>query len=218
MLKRMSYRFTHGSMVVVLALTLSAYVSVSDVETAIIEKDYAQAREKAEALIKENPSQEKLNQIRYYLGVSQLGLNQYALARKSFKLVMKNHPDDRLYDQAWLGIIDSYGMEEKFELSLSESEKFLKQRPQSEFLSIIYLKIGRANLKLSHWDTARIALNKLVRDYPESFEAHTAGQLLEERRLFTIQVGAFLDQSRALVLLEELQAKRAVRLYFTNYR
>ena len=183
------------------------FTKLNDIETAIMEKDFKAGRDLAEDFIKANPSASEINKAKYYLGVSELGLSQYSEARALFKQVLQANPSENLRDKAWLGVIDSLGMEEKFVESLAEAENFLKERPHSEFLSVIYLKLGRSNLKLSRWDKAQEYLQKLIHDLPNSFEAYIARQLLEEKRYFAIQVGSFHDQSRASGLVDELKKK-----------
>ncbi len=186
---------------------MCGFTAQSDIETAIMNKDFKTAQALAESFIQENPSSPQVSQVRYYLGISQLGLSHYKQARSEFERVLHASETDNLYDKAWLGIIDSLGMEQNFTEDLKQSEQFLAQRPDSEFLSVIYLKLARANFKLSDWDKAQGYLQKVIRDFPKSFEAHSARQLLEEKRYFAIQVGSFLDRARAMDLADELKKK-----------
>lgn len=183
------------------------FVVQSDIETAIMNKDFKTAKTLSENFIAQSPSDPQVHQVRYYLGISELGLAQYQQARDEFKRVLHSSVGDNLYDKAWLGIMDSLGMEQNFEEVLKQAERFLRKRPHSEFLSVIYLKLGRANLKLLRWNKAQGYLNTVIRDFPKSFEAHTARQLLEEKHYFAIQVGAFLDKNRAMALTDELKKK-----------
>ena len=184
---------------------LCGFASLSDIETAIIEKDFKTAKFLAQSFIEKNPASPETNQVKYYLGISELGLSHYLEARRSFQQVMEFSVTDNLYEKAWLGIIDALGMEQNFEEDRKQSEQFLKKRPDSEFLSIIYLKLGRANLKLAQWSRAQKYLKKVIAEFPHSYEAHTARQLLAEKRYFAIQVGSFLDQDRAIAMVEELR-------------
>jgi cell division septation protein DedD len=72
-------------------------------------------------------------------------------------------------------------------------------------LSLIYFKIAGADLKLMRWEDAGKYLNKIINEFPESPEAPVAKQLLEEKQYFAVQVGAFLDKSRALSLINDLK-------------
>ena len=55
------------------------------------------------------------------------------------------------------------------------------------------------------WEDANKFLTKIVSDFPQSPEAPIAKQLLEEKQYFAVQVGSFLDKSRALELIEDLK-------------
>ncbi len=207
---RKSFLYSHTLLSVFLLLSfclLCGFTAQSDIETAIMNKDFEKAKTLAESFIAENPASPQIAQVRYFLGISQLGLAHYQQARSEFENVLHSSPTDNLYDKASLGIIDSLGMEQNFEEDLRQSQQFLSKRPHSEFLSVIYLKLARANFKLSRWDKAQGYLKKIIRDFPKSFEAHSARQLLEEKRYFAIQVGSFLDQSRAMALADELKKK-----------
>jgi cell division septation protein DedD len=73
---------------------------------------------------------------------------------------------------------------------------------------LITLKVARANLKLARWKKARELLQKIIADYPESFESNIARQLLEEKQYFTVQVGAYADKARAEKMVQELLDKK----------
>ncbi len=190
-----------------LAFAGLASASLEDVETAIIEKDYQRAHDLSQELLTQQPSSAQAPEAKYYLGLSELRMDRYADARKIFHDLLKESKDHRLQDKAHLGIIDSLYMEGQYEVALLEAQSLLKASPRSEFLSLIYLKMARANLKLARWDKAREYLNKIVGEFPESLERHVAKQLLEEKQYFAVQVGAFLDQQRAQTLTEELKQK-----------
>ena len=181
--------------------------SLSEIETAIIEEDYAQAKKLAQEYISAYTNQTSANDARYYLGLSQIHLGQYREARDVFNELMKNNPSQPLQDKASIGLLDSYFMEERYEDAFKVSQKLLKQSKRSEFLSLIYLKVARVHLKLTRWDEARDYLKRIVHDFPESLEAHLARQLLEEKQFFAVQVGSFLDRERAEKLMTELKDK-----------
>jgi tetratricopeptide (TPR) repeat protein len=112
-----------------------------------------------------------------------------------------------LSDQATVGVISSYYLGGDYREALKRAHQLLSQHPESNYLSLIYLKIARANLKLRNWEPAQRFLTKIVTDFPDSLEAYTAKKLLEEKQFFTVQVGAFLDRDRALNMIEDLRAK-----------
>ena len=89
--------------------------------------------------------------------------------------------------------------------ALNTAKKLLKKSPYSSFLSLIYFKIAGADLKLMRWEEAHDFLNKIIKEFPQSPEAPIAKQLLEEKQYFAVQVGSFLDKSRAITLIDDLK-------------
>ena len=80
----------------------------------------------------------------------------------------------------------------------------MNRHPKSEMMGLMYLKAARSNLKLARWIKAKEFLQRILKEYPESFESGVARQLLEEKQYFTVQVGAFTEQPRAERLVKEL--------------
>lgn len=194
--------------VIGLALTLTAplaYAGLQDTEAAVMNKDYAQARELASHIIKDNKNPEDRIEAQYYYGLAQLRLGQYEEARSAFQSVMDSHPSQDTYDKAALSQIEGFYMEGLYIDALDASKQLLKKSPRSSFLSLVYLKIAGADLKLMRWEEAGTYLNKIVNDFPQSPEAPLAKQLLEEKQYFAVQVGSFLDKGRALTLLGDLK-------------
>ena len=197
-------RFMYSLPVLVLSTTL-AHASLSDIEAAVMEKDYEQVRSLSQQFLKDNFGGKERISAEYYLGLSQLRLKQYTEARKAFQIVMQASVDPELYDKAALGMIESLYMPGFYKDALKEGEALLRKSPKSQSKSLIYLKIARANLKLMRWQKAKEYLQKIIAEFPQSFEAPIAQNLLEEKEYFTVQVGSFLDKDRAIRLMEELK-------------
>src|SRR5438105_3337448 len=98
------------SVIVGLLLTTSVHASTSDIEAAIMNKDYAQAKNLAVSQLKAKIDSKERVQTEYYLGLSQLRLGQYAEARNAFKVVMAAASSQDLYDRAALGMIEGLSM------------------------------------------------------------------------------------------------------------
>lgn len=180
--------------------------SIKDIETAIIKQDYEQAKEMAAQILSSSSNSGK-NEAFYYLGLCDLRLGEYAQARETFTKLTKEKIDNTLRDKAYLGLFDSYYIEGYYEQAHRIGKRLLRVSPRSEFLSLIYLKLARANLKLAQWRKAREYLKKIIVQFPNSLEVHVAKQLLNEKQYFAVQVGAFIDQKRAENLTIELQQK-----------
>jgi len=191
----------------VLFLCGAAKMNVTDIQTAVMQEDFQKAEGLAQAFIETKPVKKDLDEALYYLGISQIRLNRYSAAKNTFNLLISGFPRKDLQDKAYLGYIDALYLDGEYAGALKIAEELLNKSPHSEFLSLIYLKLGRANLKLAQWQKAKEYLNKIISEFPKSLEAHTARQLLQEEQYFAVQIGAFLEQERAQQLVSELEKK-----------
>ena len=180
---------------------------LADIETAIILKDYNQAKKLSRQYLAASSNKKFKNEAQYFLGLSELQLGQYPEARKIFEKLTKQKIDLMLHDKACLGIFDVNYLDENYQEAFDSIKKLLRESPKSEFLSLIYLKAARVNLKLANWDDARMYLKKIVDVFPGSMEVYCARQLLEQKQYFAVQVGAFVERKRAQKLLNELKSK-----------
>ncbi|MDP8264426.1 MAG: SPOR domain-containing protein [Candidatus Aceula lacicola] len=190
-----------------LFLSTAQAVTTNDIKTAILKEDFDKAKELSASLLSGPLSEQEEGEVRYCLALSELYLGAHEKALGTFKQVVQQADSRDLYDQASIGVVNAYYLMGNYDMALNKAKILLDQRPDSNFLSIIYLKIARANLKLTQWDQARKVLRKIVEEFSGSLEAFTAKQLLEEKKYFTVQVGAFLDQKRAEKLVLELKLK-----------
>jgi len=182
-------------------------VQLKDVETAVIQADYFQAERLARHFLAHHAPGDDYDAARYYLGLSQMFQEEYQPARTVFKEIVLSHPHDSLGGKAQIGIIDSFLLQGDYAMALARAQALLKSRQRGEFESLIYFKIARSYLKLTQWAEARVYLNKIIKEFPESVEAHLAQQLLNEEQYFAVQVGAFLDAQRARRLMADLQKR-----------
>ena len=190
---------------VAVPLTVLARTSpLADIEAAIIQEDYKKAGALAKGARKGYLSRHDAAYAGYYLGLSRLRLGDYPQAYDAFKQVVNERPSDQIYEKAYIGVIDALYMQGRYEQALQEALSLMGRRPRSEMLGLIYLKAARASLRLAHWAQAQDFLQKIIHDYPKSFEGRLARQLLEEKQYFTVQVGAFLDKALAERLTRDL--------------
>jgi tetratricopeptide (TPR) repeat protein len=183
----------------------SGYASLPDIEAAVMNKDYAQAKDLASQIIKDSNDPAQRTEAQYYYGLAQLRLGQYTDARSAFQSVMDSHPTQDIYDKAALSLIEGFYMDGFYTDALDAGNQLLKKSPYSSFLSLIYFKIAGADLKLMRWEDANKYLTKIINEFPLSPEAPIAKQLLEEKQYFAVQVGSFLDKGRALTLIDDLK-------------
>ncbi|MBI3602811.1 MAG: SPOR domain-containing protein [Candidatus Omnitrophica bacterium] len=183
-----------------------AHASMPDIEAAIMDKNYEQARTLSSNVLKSTADPKERIQAQYYLGLSQLRLGQYAEGRSAFQIVMSATGPGDLYDRAALGMMEGLYMPGFYKDALKAGERLLRKSPHSSLLSLIYLKLARTHLKLTHWSLAREYLQKIINEFPRSLEAPIAQNLMEEKEYFTVQVGSFLDQDRAERLMQQLKS------------
>lgn len=184
-----------------------AFCDMNEVETAIMKQDFVLSKKLAMdvlnfAVVKKDVAVEA----KYYLGISHLRLEEYTEAIILFRGLLKDNPPDDIRDKAYIGLIESYYQQEKYKMAQKSVKKLLKTSPRSPFLSLIYLKAARINLKLTNWNEANWYLDQIVERFPNSFEYHTALQLLDEKQYFAVQVGAFVEPNRAELLVEVLKS------------
>lgn len=171
-----------------------------------MKQDYEQARDVASEYLESAPDGSQKRQAAYWLGVSQVWLGEYPSAARLFRdLLGEDGLDKDLRDKVYIGLFDCYYGQGKYRKALRTIEEVLDVSSRSNYLSLIYLKAARVNLKLSHWKEAKQYLKRIIDRYPESFEYHTARQLLEEEQYFAVQVGAFVERERAMQVVDALQ-------------
>jgi tetratricopeptide (TPR) repeat protein len=188
-------------------MLLAQEATVSDIEAAIMQEDYKKANDLSKLVLQAKTGQNKDAQVEYYLGLSYLRLGEYRAAYDTFKNAAEDASAVELYEKSIIGVVDSLYMQGYYEKALKEATSLMGKHPRSEIMGLIYLKIARSNLKLARWGKARDFLQKIISEYPETFESRIARQLLEEKQYYTVQVGAFIEQARAEKLVKELIAR-----------
>jgi tetratricopeptide (TPR) repeat protein len=125
-------------------------------------------------------------------------------------------PKSSLRQDACLGIADSYFQEGDFAKARAHYQRFIGDFPQSQFLSLVYLRLGQIDLKQGRWKEAADLFLKIKRDYPLSFEADTAQRLLTGDNFFTVQVASFQDLEKAKALSIKLINKSYPEVFISS--
>jgi len=145
---------------------------------------------------------------RYLMGLSQLKLSDSAEARKNFEFVLENYPSSSVKPELFLGIADSYFIEERFDAAEQEYKRLLGSSSSTGYGSIAYLRLAISQQRQGKWQEADASLHKLVRDYPLSLEIDEARTYLKRKgNFFSVQVGAFSKKENARKLLSTLRKK-----------
>ncbi|MBF0522098.1 MAG: SPOR domain-containing protein [Candidatus Omnitrophica bacterium] len=199
------------SLVFLLLTAPAAYASTSsimvDMESAILQSDYKTAEDVAQKALLEKPEKSVADKIQYELGLCYLRDGDYAKSVDILKKITATELDNDIRDKAYLALYDALYAQEDYEQALKTIKRLLWLSPKSDYLSLVYFKYARVSLKLAAWDVAREYLEKIIKDFPQSFEVDLAKQYLEEKRYFAIQVGSFKEQSRAEQFAGELKKK-----------
>ncbi len=190
------------------SIAVQAHASIVDLEASFMRKDYTQTQQIGESMLSsgELTEPERL-EVEYFLGMSEFRLGEISPAIKRFQRIIKSEPEVDLRDKAYIGLFDAYYHQERYRKAWKTIKELINESPRSHYSSLIYLKAGRVNIKLSNWKLAKYYLNEIVDRFPNSFEYHTAKQLLEEKQYFAVQVGAFVERDRAEQVMQALQQR-----------
>lgn len=185
----------------------AAQAGLTEIQGALLEKDFGRVENLSNELLAASPSKEIHHPALYYLALSQIQLTKYSEAEETLRQLIKENPSKALRDQSYLALFDVYFIKEEYPEALSIIEKLHRISSDSDFLSLMNLKLAKVSLKLSQWDKAKDYLQVIVTQFPHSMEVHTAKQLLEEKQFFAVQVGSFLERERAEKLASELKER-----------
>lgn len=183
--------------------------TVADLRHVMMQEDYKTAKTMAEKMLSSRLMRSDMAEIEYYVALSQLRLGEYTQAEQTFRKIITLRPADSIYDRSVIGLSDAFFAQSYYDKALKELNHLIYRRgSSSDMISLAYLKSARANLKLARWGKAREFLEKIIAEYPQSFESIIAKQLMNERQYFTVQVGSFADKGRAENLVQELKDRK----------
>ena len=87
---------------------------------------------------------------------------------------MKQYPDTEYSDNAQFWIGECYYFEKKYENAILEYEKVAKNYPDGDKVPYALLKQGIAFLNLGDKASAKLILQRVIKDYPNTNQARTA--------------------------------------------
>jgi tol-pal system protein YbgF len=99
---------------------------------------------------------------------------KYDKSREGFENFLKLYPDTEFSDNAQFWIGECYYFEKKYEKAIVEYEKVTKNFPNGNKTSNAILKQGLAFLKLGDKASARLLLQQVIKDYPNTSQARIA--------------------------------------------
>lgn len=95
-------------------------------------------------------------------------------ARDAFQNFLKQYPDTEYSDNAQFWIGECYYFEKKYENAILEYEKVAKNYPDGDKVPYALLKQGIAFLNLGDKASAKLILQRVIKDYPNTNQARTA--------------------------------------------
>jgi len=102
----------------------------------------------------------------------------YALAKEEFRKFLKSFPNTEYSDNAqfWIGECDYF--EERYEEAIVEYEGVIQNYPKGNKVPSAFLKQALSFLKLGDKSSARLLLQRVIKDYPNTTPARVARKKL----------------------------------------
>jgi tol-pal system protein YbgF len=105
---------------------------------------------------------------------------KYDKSREGFENFLKQYPDTEFSDNAQFWIGECYYFEKKYEKAIIEYDKVTKSFPDGNKVPYALLKQGLSFLKLGDKASAKLLLQQVIKDFPNTSQARIArGRLLE---------------------------------------
>jgi tol-pal system protein YbgF len=95
-------------------------------------------------------------------------------ARDAFQNFLKQYPDTEYSDNAQFWIAECYYFEKKYENAILEYEKVAKNYPEGDKVPYALLKQGVSLLNLGDKTSAKLILQRVIKDYPNTNQARQA--------------------------------------------
>lgn len=105
---------------------------------------------------------------------------KYEKSREGFENFLKQYPETEFSDNAQFWIGECYYFEKKYEKAIVEYEKVTKNFPDGNKVPYAFLKQGLSFLKLGDKASAKLLLQQVIKDYPNTSQARIARAKLIE--------------------------------------
>jgi tetratricopeptide (TPR) repeat protein len=146
-------------------------------------------------------------ELQHLMGRAFLKLKRFKEARNRFSRVINDSRSDRFLDEAYIGLADSYYLEEDYKKAKEYYKKVIQYFPDTDGMPIVYYRLGQCYSKLGNTELSKEYYDKLIRFYPYSLET----RLLIDEKLdfvdYSVQVGSFRRWNNAKKLHDELKNK-----------
>lgn len=119
------------------------------------------------------------DQDNYRVAFDLLKNGRYVESAQAFDQFLAVFPSSPLADNAQYWLAETYYVQRQFTTALPTFRAVVDSYPDSSKLADALLKIGFCNFELRQWDAARVALERVAREFPETTAARLASQRLE---------------------------------------
>ena len=124
---------------------------------------------------KEAPGKVKMDKESLYAAAYELFKQaKYDKAREGFENFLKLYPDSELSDNAQFWIGECYYFNKNYEKAIVEYDKVSKNFPEGNKAPYALLKQGLSFMKLGDNASAKLLLQQVVKDYPNTSQARIA--------------------------------------------
>ncbi len=117
---------------------------------------------------------------RYAAAYQMFKAGHYTKARESFQAFLATYPSGEYSDNAQFWIGECFFFEKKYEKAILEYEKVTKKFPSSSKVPYALLKQGISFQNLGDKTSARLLLQQVIKDYPNTSQARIARSKLQE--------------------------------------
>ncbi len=146
-------------------LEISKKDSLNDIDSSALPKDAAGKQSKAAM---------------YAAAYQTFKSGNYPKAREAFQGFLTAHPTGEYADNAQFWIGECYFFEKKYDKAILEYEKVTKKFPSSNKVPYALLKQGISFQSLGDKASAKLLLQQVIRDYPNTSQARIARSKLQE--------------------------------------
>jgi len=146
-------------------LEISKKNSSSDIDMSALPKDSSGKKDKAAM---------------YAAAYQTFKNGHYAKASEAFQDFLAAYPSGEYSDNAQFWIGECYFFEKKYEKAILEYEKVTKKFPSSNKVPYALLKQGLSFYNLRDKASAKLLLQQVIRDYPNTRQARIARSKLQE--------------------------------------
>jgi len=107
---------------------------------------------------------------------------EYSLAKKEFRNFLKEFPDTEYSDNAQFWIGQCYYFEGKYEEAIVEYERVIQNYPKGNKVPNAFLRQALSFLKLGDQSSAKLLLQRVIKDYPNTTPARIARKKLVDMK------------------------------------